>query len=250
MPRGTSASRLESIQSHGARAEITGLNYDETVVFAAQQAKENNWILLQDSSWEGYKTIHRHIMQGYFGLVSEFEDQTMTWPTHVLAQAGVGSFAAAMFSYFLASPNPTPQLILVEPTGAACFFNSIQTGDGKPHLTKQLNTMMAGLSCGQPSSLAWDIIKFNCNAFVICQDQIAIKGMRLLANPVSDDPAIVSGESGAVPVGLVDEICTNRKHSAVKERLKFDSSSKVLICSTEGDTDPALYKEIVERKQG
>ena len=79
---------------------------------------------------------------------------------------------------------------------------------------------------------------------------IAIKGMRLLANPVSDDPAIVSGESGAVPVGLVEEICTNRKYSAVKERLKFDSSSKVLICSTEGDTDPALYKEIVERKQG
>ena len=250
MPRGTSASRLEAIQSYGARAEITELNYDETVVFAAQQAKENNWILLQDSSWEGYKTIPRHIMQGYFGLVSEFEDQTMTWPTHVLAQAGVGSFAAAMFSYFLASPNPTPQLILVEPTGAACFFNSIQTGDGKPHLTKQLNTMMAGLSCGQPSSLAWDIIKFNCNAFVICQDQIAIKGMRLLANPFSDDPAIVSGESGAVPVGLVDEICTNRKHSAVKERLKFDSSSKVLICSTEGDTDPELYKEIVEKNQG
>ena len=243
MPKGTSQFRLEAIQSHGARAEITELNYDETVLFSAQQAKENDWVLLQDSSWEEYKTVPKHIMQGYLSLVSEFEDQTMTWPTHVLTQAGVGSFAASIFSYFLVSSKPTPKLILVEPTGAACYFNSIHIGDGKPHLTKELNTMMAGLSCGQPSILAWDIIKSNCDAFVVCQDQVAIKGMQLLANPVSNDAVVVSGESGAVPVGLVDEVCTNQKYSLVKERLKFDSSSKILIFSTEGDTDPKVYKQ-------
>ena len=243
MPKGTSQFRLEAIRSHGARAEITELNYDETVLFSAQQAKENDWVLLQDSSWEGYKTVPKHIMQGYFSLVSEFEDQTMAWPTHVLTQAGVGSFAASIFSYFLVSSKPTPKLILVEPTGAACYFNSIHIGDGKPHLTKELNTMMAGLACGQPSILAWDIIKSNCDAFVVCQDQVAIKGMQLLANPVSNDAVVVSGESGAVPVGLVDEVCTNQKYSLVKERLKFDSSSKILIFSTEGDTDPEVYKQ-------
>jgi len=243
MPKGTSQFRLEAIRSHGARAEITELNYDETVLFSAQQAKENDWVLLQDSSWEEYETVPKHIMQGYFSLVSEFEDQTMAWPTHVLTQAGVGSFAASIFSYFLVSSKPTPKLILVEPTGAACYFNSIHIGDGKPHLTKELNTMMAGLACGQPSILAWDIIKSNCDAFVVCQDQVAIKGMQLLANPVSNDAVVVSGESGAVPVGLVDEVCTNQKYSLVKERLKFDSSSKILIFSTEGDTDPKVYKQ-------
>ena len=243
MPKGTSQFRLEAIQSHGARAEITELNYDETVLFSAQQAKENDWVLLQDSSWEEYKTVPKHIMQGYLSLVSEFEDQTMTWPTHVLTQAGVGSFAASIFSYFLVSSKPTPKLILVEPTGAACYFNSIHIGDGKPHLTKELNTMMAGLSCGQPSILAWDIIKSNCDAFVVCQDQVAIKGMQLLANPVSNDAIVVSGESGAVTVGLVDEVCTNQKYSLVKERLKFDSGSKILIFSTEGDTDPDIYQQ-------
>ena len=246
MPKGTSKFRLEAIQSHGARAEITELNYDETVLFSAQQAKKNAWVLLQDSSWEEYKTVPEHIMQGYFSLVSEFEDQTMTWPTHVLAQAGVGSFAASIFSYFLASPKPTPKLILVEPTGAACYFNSIYIGDGKPHLTKELNTMMAGLSCGQPSILAWDIIKSNCDAFVVCQDQVAIKGMQLLANPASNDVVVISGESGAVPVGLVDEVCTNQKYSLVKESLKFDSGSKILVFSTEGDTDPKVYKQHVK----
>jgi len=243
MPKGTSEFRLEAIQSHGAYAEITELNYDETVLFAAQKAKENDWVLLQDSSWEEYTTIPNHIMQGYFSLVSEFEDQTVTWPTHVLAQAGVGSFAASIFSYFLASPKPVPKLILVEPTGAACFFNSIQIGDGKPHLTKELNTIMAGLSCGQPSILAWNIIKSNCDAFVICNDQLAKKGMRLLANPIGNDAVVVSGESGAVPIGLIDEICTNQKYSLIKERLKFDGHSKILIFSTEGDTDPKVYKQ-------
>ena len=243
MPKGTSEFRLEAIKSHGAHAEITKLNYDETVVFSTQKAKENDWILLQDSSWEGYTTVPKHIMQGYFSLVSEFEDQTVTWPTHVLAQAGVGSFAASIFSYFLARQKPTPKLILVEPTGAACFFNSIQIGDGKPHLTKELDTMMAGLSCGQPSILAWNIIKPNVDAFVICNDQLAKKGMQLLANPIGNDAVVVSGESGAVPVGLVDEICTNQKYSFIKERLKFDGHSKILIFSTEGDTDPKVYKQ-------
>ena len=243
MPKGTSKARLEAIQAHGAQAEITELNYDETVLFSAQQAKENDWVLLQDSSWEGYQTVPKHIMQGYFSLVSEFADQTTEWPTHVIAQAGVGSFAASVFSYFLASPKALPKLILVEPTGAACYFNSIQIGDGKPHLTKELNTMMAGLACGQPSILAWDIIKSNCDAFVICEDEIAIKGMQLLANPISNDAVIVSGESGAVPIGFLQEICTNQRHRLIKGKLSLDNNSRVLIFSTEGDTDPKNYQE-------
>jgi diaminopropionate ammonia-lyase len=77
-----------------------------------------------------------------------------------------------------------------------------------------------------------------------------MKGVRLLANPVGDDAIVISGESGAVPVGLIDEICTNQEHIAVKERLKFDSTSKILICSTEGDTDPKVYNQILEREEG
>ena len=148
MPKGSSEIRLKSILEHKAKAEITELNYDETVKYAESEAIKNNWVLLQDSSWPDYTEVPRNIMVGYKTMVQEFFEQTSDWPTHVIAQAGVGSFAASIFSSFISSTKQQPKFILLEPSGAACFFNSVKVGDKKPHLTPDLNTMMAGLSCG------------------------------------------------------------------------------------------------------
>ena len=243
MPKGSSEIRLKSILEHKAKAEITELNYDETVKYAESEAIKNNWVLLQDSSWPGYTEVPRNIMAGYKTMVQEFFEQTSDWPTHVIAQAGVGSFAASIFSSFISSTKQQPKFILLEPSGAACFFNSVKVGDKKPHLTPDLNTMMAGLSCGMPSILAWDIIVPITDIFVICEDNIAIKGMQILSQPTEGDPSIISGESGAVPIGFLHEVATNPLYSDLRDQLQLDVSSKVLFFSTEGDTDPELYKK-------
>ena len=243
MPKGSSEIRLKSILEHKAKAEITELNYDETVKYAESEAIKNNWVLLQDSSWPGYTEVPRNIMVGYKTMVQEFFEQTSDWPTHVIAQAGVGSFAASIFSSFISSTKQQPKFILLEPSGAACFFNSVKVGDKKPHLTPDLNTMMAGLSCGMPSILAWDIIVPITDIFVICEDNIAIKGMQILSQPTEGDPSIISGESGAVPIGFLHEVATNPLYSDLRDQIQLDVSSKVLFFSTEGDTDPELYKK-------
>ena len=243
MPKGSSEIRLKSILEHKAKAEITELNYDETVKYAESEAIKNNWVLLQDSSWPGYTEVPRNIMVGYKTMVQEFFEQTSDWPTHVIAQAGVGSFAASIFSSFISLTKQKPKFILLEPSGAACFFNSVKVGDKKPHLTPDLNTMMAGLSCGMPSILAWDIIVPITDIFVICEDNIAIKGMQILSQPTEGDPSIISGESGAVPIGFLHEVATNPLYSDLRDQLQLDVSSKVLFFSTEGDTDPELYKK-------
>ena len=243
MPKGSSEIRLKSILEHKAKAEITELNYDETVKYAESEAIKNNWVLLQDSSWPGYTEVPRNIMVGYKTMVQEFFEQTSDWPTHVIAQAGVGSFAASIFSSFISSTKQQPKFILLEPSGAACFFNSVKVGDKKPHLTSDLNTMMAGLSCGMPSILAWDIIVPIADIFVICEDNIAIKGMQILSQPTEGDPSIISGESGAVPIGFLHEVATNPLYSDLRDQIQLDVSSKVLFFSTEGDTDPELYKK-------
>jgi diaminopropionate ammonia-lyase len=245
MPEGSSDFRLQAIQQLHADAEITNVNYDDTVKYAESQALTNNWILLQDSSWPGYVDVAEHIMMGYTTMVEEFIEQTSDWPTHVIAQAGVGSFAAAMFTWFSQTDKPKPKLILLEPSGAACFFNSIKVGDGQPHLTQELNTIMAGLSCGLPSVLAWNIITQLTDIFAICDDQLAIKGMRLFAHPNQGDPLIVSGESGAVPLGFIHEICSNENYAPIKGLLEIDYSSRVVMFSTEGDTDPNLYAKTI-----
>ena len=243
MPKGSSEIRLKAILEHKAKAEITELNYDETVKYAESEAIKNNWVLLQDSSWPGYTEVPRNIMVGYKTMVQEFFEQTSDWPTHVIAQAGVGSFAASIFSSFISLTKQKPKFILLEPSGAACFFNSVKVGDKKPHLTPDLNTMMAGLSCGMPSILAWDIIVPITDIFVICEDNIAIKGMQILSQPTEGDPSIISGESGAVPIGFLHEVATNPLYSDLRDQIQLDVSSKVLFFSTEGDTDPELYKK-------
>jgi len=245
LPKGTSDFRFRAIQQLHAEAEITKMNYDDTVKYAESQAQKNKWVLLQDSSWPGYMDVPRHIMTGYSTMVEEFIEQTSEWPTHVIAQAGVGSFAASIFSCFSKTNKPKPKLILLEPSGAACFFNSIAVGDGQPHLTRELNTIMAGLSCGLPSVLAWDIITQFTDIFAICDDQLAIKGMQLFAHPNQGDPLIVSGESGAVPLGFIYEICSNKNYVSMKNLLEIDSSSRIVMFSTEGDTDPDLYTKAI-----
>ena len=251
MPKGSSQTRLENIRGHGADASIIDGNYDDAVQLASDQARLNRWLLVQDTARPDYMDIPLRIMQGYLTLFDEAYDECGDHPpTHTFVQCGVGSLAAALQGYLVQRFGARrPKLIVVEPTRAACFYLSALRGDGHRHIVRgPMPTLMAGLACGEPSILAWDILRDWADMFVACPDTITIRGMRLLSMPLADDPPIVSGESGAVTLGLVHAAMTDSALIDFKATLQLDSSSRVLLFSTEGDTDPARYKEITDPK--
>jgi len=251
MPKGSSKIRLTNIRKEGAEASITDLNYDDTVRLASQKAKENGWVLVQDTAWDGYEEIPAWIMQGYLTIIDEALEQINEVddrPTHVFLQAGVGSFAGSMLGYLVEKfGKKRPMTIIVEPDKADCLYQSMRVGDGKPHaITGALDTIMAGLACGEPSKTSWGILKDYAQGFVSCPDYAASRGMRILANPLGCDPRIVSGESGAaVGIGLVSLVVENSRLIDMKNALKLNQDSKILIISTEGDTDPDHYRKVV-----
>lgn len=251
MPKGSANSRLESIRAEGAEASITDLNYDDAVRLANKKAKENGWILVQDTAWKGYEGIPTWIIQGYATIIDEALEQLkkegVDKPTHVFLQAGVGAFPGAILGYLTARfGEERPITTIVEPDKAACIYKSALADDEKPHaVTGDMDTIMAGLACGEPNIIAWDILRDYADMYVSCPDYISARGMRILASALKGDPAVVSGESGAVGVGLSSIILENKGLSDMVKALKIDENSKILFISTEGDTDPEGYKEIV-----
>lgn len=247
MPKGSSEIRLYNIRNEGSDASITDLNYDDTVRLASQKAEENGWVLVQDTAWDGYEEIPAWIMQGYGTILDEAMEQIAEAgddrPTHIFLQAGVGSFAGSMLGYLVEKfGDERPITVIVEPDKADCLYKSITVGDGQPHsVTGALNTIMAGLACGEPSKSSWGILRDYAEVFVSCPDYVAARGMRILANPLGCDPHIISGESGAaVGVGLVSLFAED-----IEKALKLNRDSKILIISTEGDTDPDHYRKVV-----
>lgn len=246
LPKGSSLLRLEAIRNYGAEASVTEMNFDDTVMHASRRARENGWILLQDTSWEGYETVPRHVMQGYSTLVTESIGPGLeNLPTHVFVQAGVGSFAAAVVASLTSlAKEAAPAFTVVEPQGAPCLFESIRQGK-RIRIKGDLATIMAGLSCGEPSLRGWEILKSGAGAFLMCADQVARRGMKVLGNPLEGDPGIISGESGAVTLGALFEIMTDTAYRNMRKTLGLNGDSRVLLFSTEGDTDPDVYRNIV-----
>jgi diaminopropionate ammonia-lyase len=248
MPKGSASERLMNIRVEGADATITDLSYDEAVRLAKRRGQEKGWIVVQDTAWEGYEEIPRLIMQGYLTMAVEAVTQLgETVPTHVFLQAGVGSLAAAIAG-FLADyyGDQKPLITVVEPNGADCIYQTAKADDGQLHfVTGDLNTIMAGLACGEPSTIAWDVIRDCCDFAVSCPDWVAADGMRVLGNAAGDDPKIISGESGAVTTGLVVAVMTRPDLKWLKDELKLDEQARILCFSTEGDTDREHYRRIV-----
>ncbi|MGL6064903.1 MAG: diaminopropionate ammonia-lyase [Fusobacteriaceae bacterium] len=250
MPKGSSEFRLQAIKNEGAKASITDMNYDDAVRLAAKHAEENNGLIVQDTAWEGYVEIPTWIMQGYGTMALEAIEQLKKYgvdkPTHVFVQAGVGSLAGGVQGVVTNAFGEGVKTIVVESNLADCLYKSAVAKDGKPHnVGGDMQTIMAGLACGEPNIISWEILKTYSDTFVSAPDWVAANGMRILGNPLKNDKQVISGESGAVTTGLVYEIMTNLEYKDLKESLGLNENSKVLVFSTEGDTDPDKYREIV-----
>lgn len=252
MPKGSTQTRFDNIAAEGATVTIEEVNYDDCVRLAAQEAEETeHGVVVQDTAWEGYEEIPAWIMQGYGTMAAEAAEQLreaeVSRPTHIFVQAGVGSLASSMVGYYANrfASNP-PKFIIVEASAADCLYKGAEAADGDPRIVGgDLQTIMAGLACGEPNTIGWDILRNHATAFCSCPDWVAANGMRRLAAPVKGDPRVVSGESGAVGAGLIDAIMTDPEYKDLKEALDLDKNSQILLFSTEGDTDPDRYREIV-----
>lgn len=247
MPKGSARERLQNILAEGADASITDLNYDEAVRLANRQAEEKGWVMVQDTAWEGYEDIPEWIMQGYGTMGYEAYTQLPEKPTHIFLQAGVGSMAGAVTGFFASIyGEERPVITIVEPNKADCVYRTAEAADGKLHfVTGDMNTIMAGLACGEPCSIGWNVLRDYADNFISCPDYMAAQGMRILASPVKGDPQIISGESGAAAFGCVTEIMRDPKYRDIREKLGLNENSRVLFFSTEGDTDKENYRSIV-----
>lgn len=249
MPKGSSIERLENIRGLGAKVEITDLNYDDTVRFANEQSKKNGWILVQDTSWDGYETIITWIMQGYMTMGLETVEQLdEIIPTHIFLQAGVGAMAGAIVGFFknYYADSKMPRFIIAEPDKADCLFRTAKANDGYLYKVKgDLDSIMAGLCCGEVCTVGWKILSNHANYFFSCSDYVAADGMRILGNPIGSDEKIISGESGALTSGLVYNLMTDKSFDKFRNEIALDKDSIILCLSTEGDTDKKNYRRVV-----
>jgi diaminopropionate ammonia-lyase len=251
MPKGSSPYRLQKIREEGALAMITDLNYDDAVRMTAAKAEENGWVVVQDTSWEGYEEIPSWIMQGYGTMsaeaLEEMNNLGIERPTHIFIQAGVGALAGSVQAYFASLfQENRPKTVIVEANKADCLYKSAQAADGKPRIVDgDMATIMAGLACGEPNLIGWNILKDYSDMFISCPDWVAARGMRVLANPLLGDPRVISGESGAVTSGLLSSFLKDKSFQKARELLDINEKSQILIFNTEGNTDPYKYRSIV-----
>jgi diaminopropionate ammonia-lyase len=236
-----SEGRCRAIEAYGAEVRRVAGTYDDAVRQAAADAAAQGWQVVSDTSYEGYVDVPRDVMQGYSLMVEEALSHLPegVLPTHVFVQGGVGGLAAGVCSYLWERFEAgRPRFVVVEPVTADCLFRSGQAG--RPVAAEGgLETIMAGLACGEVSLLAWDILSVGADAFMTIDDAAAASVMRMLA-----DDGIVAGESAVA--GLAGFLLAAGDSDA-RARLGLDASSVVLVFGTEGATDPAVYREIVGR---
>ncbi|KAG8154448.1 diaminopropionate ammonia-lyase [Burkholderia catarinensis] len=241
-----SQARRDAIADYGASVlEVKG-TYDDTVRRAADDALVNGWQVISDTSYEGYTEVPRDVMQGYGIIAAEAATQFPAGvrPTHVFVQGGVGGVAASLCSWFWESyGSDAPRFIIVEPANADCLIRS--AGAGKPTpAAGDLDTIMAGLACGEVSVIAWEILREGADAFLTVTDEAAASCMRLLADAPFGDARVVAGESAVAGLAGVLLAATDPEK---RKALGLSESSVVMLVGTEGATDPALYEQIVGR---
>ncbi|QCK84343.1 diaminopropionate ammonia-lyase [Phreatobacter aquaticus] len=234
-----SQGRADAIAAFGAEVRRAPGNYDDAVRAAAVAAEENGWTIVSDTSWPGYDIIPRDVMQGYAVLALEAEVQGPV-PTHIFVQGGVGGLAAGILSYHWETRGARrPVVVVVEPDKADCLFVSAKAGRWTT-VGGDLDTIMAGLACGEPSELAWALLAPGADAYETIPDARAADTMRRLA-----DLGIAAGESGVA--GLAGFISLAGDEAA-RVALGIDATSRILCFGTEGATDPVIYRDIVGRE--
>ncbi|MGH6690287.1 MAG: diaminopropionate ammonia-lyase [Gammaproteobacteria bacterium] len=239
-----SEAREAAIASYGARMVRLAGTYDDAVERTASDARTYGWQVISDSSNPGYIDVPREVMAGYTVMIDEIVAEPLfeRAPTHVFVQGGIGSLAAAVCApLWWRYGAARPRMILVEPENAACLFASAVAGR-RVRLDGDLETVMGGLACGEPSPIVWPLLSAGVHGFIHIDDNAALGTMRRLAAGEGDDAPVVGGESGVAGLAGCLALCSDTQ---VAGELGLDRRSRVLVFGTEGDTDAELYARIV-----
>lgn len=241
--RDVSNGRQKAMEDFGAKVMRISGNYDESVKLADSEAKQHGRVIVSDTSYEGYMEIPKDVALGYTVLLSEsFSQMKGDIPTHVFIQGGVGGLASAVCAYFWELwGEKRPRFIIVEPEQANCLQQSARAG--APVVVEgDLDTLMAGLACGEVSALAWQVLETGANDFMTINEEAVPATMKLLAEGFNGDPPIEAGESAVAGLAALITACGD---SAMKQQLGLDETSKIYILGTEGATDPEVYERLV-----
>lgn len=239
-----SEDRRAAIAAYGAEVIRVPGGYDDSVRHTFAEAAKHGWHVVQDTALGDYREVPADITYGYGVIAEEIVRTIGDPPTHVLVQAGVGGIASAICARFWQAWGARrPRFVVLEPTRAACVQASIAAGHPVT-LTGDLETIMAGLSCGEVSELAWNILATGANAAIAIDDSLALDGMRRLADPLPGDPVVVGGECSGGAIGAMTALAGRPD---LMDLLGLDGASRVLLIGTEGATDPVIYRRVVGR---
>ncbi len=241
--RDVSEGRKQAMEGFGAEViRITG-NYDESVRLADSEAKTKGRIIVSDTSYEGYMEVPKDVALGYTVMLAEAVEQLHgDIPTHVFIQGGVGGLASAVTGYFWDLwGDKRPRVVVVEPEQANCLQQSAKAGHPVA-IEGDLETLMAGLACGEVSLLGWQILSNGADDFMTLSENMVAPVMQLLARGYETDPKAEAGESAVAGLGAA--ILASQNPTFAKA-LGLGPSSKVFVIGTEGATDPELYDRLV-----
>jgi diaminopropionate ammonia-lyase len=219
-------------------------NYEKSLIECIKQSTENNWQIVQDVAWKDYMTVPKYTMAGYTVMMKEIVDQIKSDQiTHIILQAGVGGMAGAMVAGIARYLKNIPETIVVEPDSAACVMESIKTGKIEKIDIKR-ESLMGGMSCGEVSLVPWEILKNSVKFCISLPDDKIANTMKLLGNSSFSEEQIIAGENSAPGVISLIASCVDGK---IKEKLKLNSKSNVLVIGCEGDTDKAMYQKLINQ---
>jgi diaminopropionate ammonia-lyase len=219
-------------------------NYEKSLIECIKQSTNNDWQIVQDVAWKDYMTVPKYTMAGYTVMMKEIVDQIKNDQiTHIILQAGVGGMAGAMVAGIARYLKNIPEIIVVEPDSAACVMESIKTGKIEK-IDIERESLMGGMSCGEVSLVPWEILKNSVKYCISLPDDDIAKTMKLLGNASFSNEKIIAGENSAPGVISLITICEDEK---IKENLKLNRDSNILLIGCEGDTDQAMYQKLINQ---
>ncbi len=240
--RDVSEGRAQAMRDLGATVTRIDGDYDASVDQIRDDADTNGWFIVSDTSWDGYTQPPTDVMAGYGVMVREIVQALDTPPTHVFLQGGVGGLAAGVVAGLRQHWGvKAPRVVVVEPELAACLFESAKAG-AATNVKIEEETLMAGLSCGEPSPLAWAILREEATDFLTIPENIVAPAMRLAGRPMGDDPSIVAGESAVAGFAAV---IAGASQDQLRDVLGLNDTSRVLVIGSEGATDPEIYEQLM-----
>lgn len=236
-----SEGRAEALRRFGAEVVRIQGDYDATVEQVRVDAEANGWFIVSDTSWPGYSEPPRDVMAGYGVMGREICKQADRPATHVFIQGGVGGLAAGVIAALRQGWGASPRMIVVEPDRAACLLASARAGSPAAVAIAD-ETIMAGLSCGEASPLAWEILSDEVSDWLAIPDSLVGPAMRMMACPPGSDPAISAGESAVAGLCGLMVAAEDRQMRAT---LGLGPESRCLVIGSEGITDPEIYEKIM-----